>query len=220
MLVTLNGLPPISSDCRLKAMRSLGCFMWLATMPYRLRQPRMRTRLGLALTRSPMRVVGDGAELLEAELVALLRLGDETFVAGQVGRADAADLLAVGRGVVAVVEVRAVVEADAIERAHRHQRHVVGEAPAAQRPQLFQHEGRGDDGRAGVEGEAVLLPDTGAAAGLLELFQHRDAVALAAEPHRRGQAAEAAADDDGTWCARRRASVRRCLTVDRPARPG
>ena len=69
-------------------------------------------------------------------------------------------------------------------------------APAAEPPQLLEQERRGDDGRAGVEGEAVLAVDVGAAAGRVELFQHGDAIAAGAEPDRRRQAAEAAADDD------------------------
>ena len=52
--VTENGLPPISSDCRLMALRSLGCFRCLATMACRLRQPFMRAIEGSALKRSPM----------------------------------------------------------------------------------------------------------------------------------------------------------------------
>ena len=47
----------------------------------------------------------------------------------------------------------------------------------------------------GVEGEAVLAIDVGAAAGRVELLQHGDPVAPRAEPDRGGQAAEAAADD-------------------------
>ena len=71
------------------------------------------------------------------------------------------------------------------------------QAPAGQRPQLLEQEGRGDDGRARVESEAVLPVHVGAAARRIELLEHRDLVAPRAESHRGGQAAEATADHDG-----------------------
>ena len=100
--------------------------------------------------------------------------------------------------------MRAVLKADPVERRHRHQRHVVGQLASAQLPQFLEQERRGDDGRAGVEGEAVLPVDVGAAAGRIELFQHGDAIALGAEPDRRRQSAEAAADHHRMRLAMRR----------------
>ena len=142
------------------------------------------------------RLVGDAAQLLEAQAVAQLGLGDEALVAGQVAGFDAGDLGAHRGRIAAVVEVGTVVETDAVERVERLQRHVLAHAPAAQGPQLFEHEGRGDDGGAGVEGVAVLAVHARPAAEGVELLQHRDAPALARQPHGRGEAAEAAADWD------------------------
>ena len=88
----------------------------------------------------------------------------------------------------------AVVEADLIEGRQRPQFDVVRHPPPAERPQFLEQKRRGDDRRAGVEGEAVLPNDVGAPAGGVELLEHRDAVAARAEPHRRRQPAESAAD--------------------------
>jgi hypothetical protein len=101
------------------------------------------------------------------------------------------------RRVPAVVEARAVVESQAIERRHRPQLDVVGETPPGQRPQLLEQEGRGDHGRPGVEGETVLPVHIGTPTGRVQTLQHGDAVAACAQPHRRGEPAEAAADHDG-----------------------
>ena len=142
-------------------------------------------------------VEGHGGEFLEAQLVAAVGLGDERLVAGQIRRAEAGDLGA-HRGVVAaVVEVRAVVELDAIKRIQRAQLDIVGHLAAAQRPQLFEHERHGDDGRPGVERVAVLSMNIGAAAGSIELFQHRDLIAPNTQSDGGSQAAEAAADHQG-----------------------
>ena len=92
--------------------------------------------------------------------------------------------------------MRSVVEADAIERRQRPQIDVVGHAPAAERPEFLEQERRGDDGRTGIEGEAVLAIDIGAPARRIELFQHRDAIAARPEADRRGKSAKARADHD------------------------
>ncbi len=76
------------------------------------------------------------------------------------------------------VEMAAVEEAQAIERVHRHQLHVVGQVAAAGLPELLEDEGRGDDGGAGVEAEAILMDLAGAAADPFQPFQHGDAPAL------------------------------------------
>ena len=137
------------------------------------------------------------AELLEADAVDLLAGGHEAVVASDVVGREAGDLGAHGVGVAAVVEGGAVVEADAVERVDRAEFDVVGEGAAAQRPEFFEEDRRGDDGGAGVEGEAVLAEDGGAAAGFGEALEDGDAVAAGAEPDGGGEPAEAAADDDG-----------------------
>ena len=50
---------------------------------------------------------------------------------------------------------------------------------------------RGDDGGAGVEGEAVLPVRARPAARLVEPLQHGDPPPARAEPHRRRETAEA-----------------------------
>ena len=142
-------------------------------------------------------VEGHVAQLLEADLVDRLAGGEEALVAGHVARREAGDLGAHRRGIAAVVEARAIVEADAIERRNRSQVDVVGEASAAQAPQLLEQEGRGDHRRPGIEGEAILAVHIGPAARRIELLEHADPVTPRPQPHRRGQPAEAAADDDG-----------------------
>ena len=76
----------------------------------------------------------DGAELLETHAIDLGASGHEPVVAGDIGRAEACDLGPHGVGVARIVEDGAVVEADAVERRHRHDRHVVGNLAATQRP--------------------------------------------------------------------------------------
>ena len=88
-------------------------------------------------------------------------------------------------------------EADVVEGIERLQRHVIRERGTGERPQLLEDEGGGDDGGAGIEGEAVLAEHRGAAARLLQLLEDRDAVAARAEPDRGGKPAKAAADDGG-----------------------
>ena len=66
--------------------------------------------------------------------------GMKLVVAGDVGGREAGDFGAHGVGVAAVVEGGAVVEADAVERVHRAELDVVGEAPAAERPEFLEEE--------------------------------------------------------------------------------
>ncbi len=134
-------------------------------------------------------------QLLEADFEDALAGLQESFVAFDVAGCQAGDLGAHRRRVAADVEMRAVVEADAVERRHRPQHHVVGQSPAGHGPELFEQMRRGDHGRAGVEGIAIDAVNTCLAARLLELFEHGDAPAACAQAHRSRQAAEPAADD-------------------------
>ena len=142
-------------------------------------------------------VEGLGAQPMEAELVAQLGFDHETLEAGGIRRADAAHLGAHAVGVAAVVEVVAIVETDAVEGLQCAQRHLLGPVAAGQRPQFVEQVRHRHDGRPGVEDVAVAVVHVGAAAGGVQLFQHGHAPALGRHPHRRGQAAESAADHHG-----------------------
>ena len=137
------------------------------------------------------------AQLLETDLEDRFAGLHEALVAGDIIGRELGDLGTHRRRITGVVEHFAVGETDAIERADRTQFDIVGQSPPAQFPQLLEQERRGDDGRAGVESEAVLPIDVGAASGRIELLQHRDAISACAKPHRCRQPAETAADDDG-----------------------
>ena len=154
-------------------------------------------------------VEGLVAQGLEAQAVAVVGLGHEAFVPGGIARADAAHLGAHLVGVTAVVELVAVVEADAVERVERAQLDVVGQLAPGQRPQLFKQKGHGDDGRAGVEHMAVLVVHIGAATGRVELLQHGHAPAFGGQAHGRGQPTKAAADDHRVRCVGRGPGRRR-----------
>ena len=140
---------------------------------------------------------GDVSKLFESDAEDRFRLPLEALVALQVAGGKACDLRAHALRIAAVVEVRPVVEADAIEGLHRPERNVVGKPLAAEVPKLLEEKRRRDDGRAGVEDEAVLTKDTGATAQRIELLQHRHAVAARTEADGGREPAEAAADDDG-----------------------
>ncbi len=137
------------------------------------------------------------AELLEPDAENGFALAHVALVAGYVGRREARDLGQHRRAIAAVVEGLAVVETDPVEGRDGAQVHVVGELAAAELPEILEEERRGDDGRARVEGEAVLPVDIGAAAGRIELFQDGDAIAARAKPDGCRETAEAAADHDG-----------------------
>ena len=140
-------------------------------------------------------VEGHMAELLEADPIDGLAGGQEALVAGHIRRRQPSHLGPHGLGVAAVVEQRAIVKAHPVEGRDRPQVHIVGQALAAQGPQFFKQEGRGDHRGAGIKSEAVLAMHPGPAARLGQLLQHRHPVAPGAQTHRSGQAAKAAADD-------------------------
>ena len=105
-------------------------------------------------------------------------------------RVEARDFRPHRRFVAAHREDVAVVEANFVEGIDRPQVDVVFHATAAERPQFLEQERRGDDGRPGVEGEAVLTMDVGSAPGSVELFENGDAVASGAQSDSRSEAAE------------------------------
>ena len=140
-----------------------------------------------------------------------LALRHEGLVAFDVAGRNAADFLAHEGGIARAGHHRAVMEADVVEGIERLQRHVIGERGTGERPQLLEDEGGGDDGGAGIEGEAVLAEHRGAAARLLQLLEHADAVAPRAQPDRRGEPAQAAADHGGMGTPVRRPGGGRAL---------
>ncbi len=110
---------------------------------------------------------GLGAETDVAFFEHRLGIGQEALVAGHVVWLQGTDLLVQPGLVVDVVEAGAVFPAQLVEGADRQELHIVAHLPAAQGEQLFQRRGIGEDGGAGVEGEARLLIDVGTAAGLV-----------------------------------------------------
>ena len=102
-----------------------------------------------------------------------------------------------------VVEHRAILEPDGVERLERDQRDVAGGALPREIEQLLDQPGRHDDWRSGIEREAVLAVDLCDPAGLFLLVDDGDIVARGAEPDRGTQSPEAAADDDNAHVRRR-----------------
>ena len=91
---------------------------------------------------------------------------------------------------------RAIFEPDVIKRIEQHELDVVFGLLAGQREELIDEPGRSDDRRTRVEREAVLFEHVPAAAGLVELLDNRDLVALCLQANGGGESAEAAADDN------------------------
>ena len=156
---------------------------------------------GRTLRHVPDAVEGLVAQLLEADAVDRLAGVQEPLVAGDVVRAQRADLRAHALVIAGAVEGEAVVKTDPVEWIHRDQRDVVGHLATTERPQLLEAEERGDDARTGVEGVAVLVELVAAAAGLIEPVDDGDPIAARAEADRGGEPAEAGADDDGVGTA-------------------
>ena len=135
------------------------------------------------------------AEILEGEAVDLLALDEEALVAGQVAGRQAGDLGPHGGIVAGTREGGPIGEAQPVERVEGLHGHVIGQTPAAQRPELLEQERQGDDGRPGIEHEAVLPEHRGAAPGLFQLFHDGDPIATRTQADSGSEAAKAAADD-------------------------
>ena len=112
------------------------------------------------------------------------------------------------RLVAAHVEDGAALKADLIERRHRPKLDVVGHPAPAERPELLEQERRGHDRRSQVEGEAVLMKHARPAAWAAEFFDDGHPVAPCAEPDRRRETAEPAANHDRSGTGARRAGNR------------
>lgn len=142
------------------------------------------------------------AELFEADLVDRFAGRQEPFVSRHIARREPCHFGAHGLRITAVVEAFAAVEPDAVIRRHRPQIDVVGHAPAAQGPQLLEQERRGDDGRAGIEGESVLPVHVGTPPRRVEFLEDGHPIAPCAQPDGCCQTAKAAADHDRMGLAR------------------
>ena len=139
----------------------------------------------------------DIAEPLEADPEDRLARPHEPLVARDVRCRQPCDLGAHGGGIAGVVERLAVLETNAVERRHRPELDVIRQPPPAQPPELLEQKGSGDDGRTGVEREAVLTMDVGPASRRVELLENGNPIAPGSEPNRGSQAAKPAADDHG-----------------------
>jgi hypothetical protein len=103
-----------------------------------------------------------------------LACAHEAFVAIDVGGTDALHFVAHGLRITAIVEGLAVIETNAIKWRNRPQIDIVGQAPSAYPPKLFEKKRSRHDGRTGVERETVLPVDVGAPTRRIELFNHCD----------------------------------------------
>ena len=96
--------------------------------------------------------------------------------------------------VVDVVEMRAVRPEQAVEGRYRQQLDVVGALAPGEREQFVDAGRIGHHRRAGVEGEALIAPDVGAAARFVARLDQGGGEAGALQPDRQRQAAEAGPD--------------------------
>ena len=138
---------------------------------------------------------GHFAELLITQAISQGAALKKFLIALNVTRRQARHLGAHKLRVARVIEGLAIVEAQAKERLHGAQIDIVGKAPAAQRPQLFEEEGGGDNGRTGIEGEPVLAEHVGAPARGVEFFDNGNPIPLHRQANRGGQTAQSTADD-------------------------
>ena len=141
---------------------------------------------------------GNVRELLEADGEDLLAHRDEALVALEISRRELLDLRLHRRGITRVVERLPVVEPDPVKRRDGTEIDVIRHPLAAQRPELLEEEGGGDDRWPRVEGEATILPDARAPAWPVVAFEQRDLPAARPQTNRGGETAEATADDDGS----------------------
>ena len=96
-------------------------------------------------------------------------------------RTEFGDLLEHLLVVVAVVKVRAIVKANAVERRHQAQVDMVFHLAATQREKLGNEVRQSNDGGASVKGETILLVNIGAATWGIEFFQHLNAITFDAQ---------------------------------------
>ena len=156
-----------------------------------------KRELGDDLERVPEPVHRLGHHAFVADDVAALGIPKEPLVALDVAGREAADLVDHALGVAGRGEVRAVGPADRVERVHRAEVDVGVEVASAGGPEFLEDRRRCDDGGSEVEAVAAVFERRAAAAGAVQPVEHGHAIALGAEAHGGGKAAQPGADDDG-----------------------
>ena len=124
----------------------------------------------------------------------VLAILEEALVTGDVLRVLGLDLREQRVVVVRIIEDIAVFPHQPVERRDRHQLDIVRQLAPAQRPQLLEARWIGDDGRPGIEDEALVFENIRPPAGLVALFDQRRRNSRRLEADGEGQPAEPAAD--------------------------
>ena len=135
-----------------------------------------------AFQREPEGVERNGRQILECGFVDRLTDLEVAVVGVDIRRIELGHLCAHLVDVAGVIEHPAIIEPDLVERVHRDKVDVVGQGFAAQRPQLFEQIGCGDDRRAKIEDVPVPFLDQRTTAGAVKPFQNRDLVAAGGQP--------------------------------------
>jgi hypothetical protein len=138
-------------------------------------------------------------QFLERHLEDLLACLHEPVIACHIGPVEPRDLGPHALAVGAIAEHHAVIEPDLVERIAGLEHHIVRQPPAAGFPQVLEHIGRGDDGRPGIEGKAILPVGVGAATWTIQLVEHGHAVSLCGQARARCKPAYPAANHHGVW---------------------
>ena len=124
---------------------------------------------------------GHHAQLDKTQLETLLRRHHQVLKTLHIFWAEFGNLIEHLLVVVAVVKVSAIVKSNAVERRHQAQINMVFHFTTTQCEKLGNEVRQGDDGRAGVEGKAILLMHISTATGGIELFQHLNAITFDAQ---------------------------------------
>src|SRR5690606_27727229 len=97
---------------------------------------------------------------------------------------------------------------DPVERIYRNDLYVVFGLPPGGGKNLIDQKWSGNHGRAGVEGEAVLLIDVRSATRLVASFKNGDFVPASLQTAGNSESAETATDDEDSFVLRRHANSR------------
>ena len=143
---------------------------------------------------------GHHAQFDKAKLKTLFRSNHQIFEALHIFRTEFGNLIKHFFVVVAVIEMRTVVKANAIERRHQAQVDMVFHVFAAQRKKLGNKVRQGNDGWACIKGEAILLVHIGTTTWCVEFFKHLNAVAFHAQTNGCGQTTKSCTNHNGCRC--------------------